>query len=132
MHAHSHVFAQYGEILSEVKLIAQLADCGVALAKTLHGGRRKKPLSQSVFSHARTRGRKELEHAALSKQVEVVSVYMMGIVESLARFSQPKPTIFNASQASFVKSYGTLRQFTRPQNARVVIGDAHESRSRRG
>lgn len=56
----------------------------------------------------------------------------MRILEPLARFSGPSPTIFDAGLSALIKCCRPLCQLTRSKNPRMIRGDAHEGRQGRG
>ena len=69
-----------------------------------------------------------MEQAAFAKQVEIVCVNVMRIVEALARFSRPRPTILDAGQRLLIKRHGALPQFASLQNPRVIPSGTRKRR----
>ena len=66
----------------------------------------------------------------LASEVPIYQQLRDRIVEAIAGFSGPGPTIFNSGQPSFIKSGRPLGQLACPKNPRMIGRDAHESHDR--
>src|SRR5215831_7461426 len=116
MDSHVSILAEHVQVFAEIKFVAQLSDCSMALADVFNCRWREQPVGKTFLAHAGARCRQELKQAGFSKQVEIGSVQVMRVVESITRFSDVSPAIFDAGQTTLIKFGGASGEFLRPQN----------------
>src|SRR5262245_7283292 len=75
-----------------------LASCNLGC-----GSGRRQPTGESLLARARAGQREKFEQRAFSKDIQIDDIGMSLVEERAARIACADPTIFDASQASFIE-----------------------------
>ncbi len=124
--------AQNGEVFAKVEQRPEFDDRGVAFEQFIRRRRGLQPGSQADLASARAGGRKQMEHAAFAKQIQVGGVGMMGIDEALAGLTNFLPAVFDPRDARLVECDGAPDQLSAALNDGLPADESNEDCNRAG
>src|ERR1700722_8476178 len=127
MDADARVFAEHGQGLTKVQLLAELGNGCLALQNFFNRSWRQQPAGQRVLAAAGAASGEQFEKAAFSEDVEIGCVDVMGVEETVAGLSVAGPAIFDASDSSAEKRCSSVGEFLLAQNAGMISGNGDES-----
>src|SRR5579862_4468496 len=98
--------SQSSQVLTKVQPASQVSDCVVSQEHFLGRRRGEKPFRQCFLAETRPCIAEQFEERALPEEVEIASVRMGRIGETLACLSFSHPLIADSGQSTLVKKNG--------------------------
>src|SRR2546427_258865 len=105
------------QLFTQIESSGQLCDQLMALWDCGDGERCAEPPREPVCAHRRASGRKQFEHAAAPKEIEIIRIDVLRIAVPLSRIAGSSPAVFQSHNALAVELGSQFRSCARANNS---------------